>query len=79
MEADVQIALSYVESCIQQSGGDNTRLLPTRSFTKVNVINKATKFLTENKFVDSSTRGVYVKEEYKNLFGLRKELEEKVR
>jgi hypothetical protein len=78
MEADVQIALSYVETCIQHCGGDHTRLMPTRSFTKINLINKATKFLTENKFVDASTRGVYVKQEYKNLFGLRRGIEENV-
>lgn len=78
MEADVQLALSYVESCIQYLGGDQPRLLPTRSFTKRYLINKAIKFLTENKFVDASKRGIYAKQEYKNLFGLKKGLEENV-
>lgn len=78
MEADIQISLSYVETCIQHIGGHHIRLLPTRSFDKIHLINKAVKFLTENNFVDTSTRGAYVKQKYQNLLGLRKGLEENV-
>jgi hypothetical protein len=56
-----------------------TRLLPTRSFVKINQITKAVKFLDANNFVDVSRRGVFVKPEFINLIGLKNGLEAKVR
>lgn len=75
----IHLALAYVKTCIQRLGEAETRLLPTRSFVKINPINKAVKFLDANNFVDVSRRGVYVRPEFINLIGLKNGLEAKVR